>query len=178
METSKEKEQPITWGMVANTVSLSKLKLRSIALAFGLRPNSDYEPSNMLIMRVLVVDLLEKLTFLTPEERELIADETRGAQEIAASNAADAKIAQIAFVDGQYILWTGSTGFFNIKTCENIRHLPNKPIETISYNLNELYRRGVNQIRKRSGLDAKRQTADGNVEESADFRNSPADGVP
>jgi hypothetical protein len=125
-----------------------------------------------LLIRVLLADMLERIAFLTAEQRGLILNETNYAQKTALT-----EMAQLAFADGRYCLWTGSFGFLDLETGDTVQHLSIPPMETISYNLNELYRRGKHKIEKRSGLHAKRQTADGNVEKPAHIRDSASDSV-
>lgn len=176
METMEENSlnaESITWGMVAETVKLSKLQLRNIFRVIGMKPpapETAAEPEELLL--VLVGDMLLSLNYLTAEQRELILDHADDLWDYIAQN----KLSQIVFVDGKYCTWTGQTGFVDITSGDPVTELPVPPIETISYNLNELYRRKKLQIEKRSGLHAKQNVA-GNVEEPADVRNSSADSV-
>jgi hypothetical protein len=173
METS-EKVGPITWGMVTETVALSKLQLRNIVKAAAFQdPTPDSPVDANLLIRVLLADMLERLPFLTAEQRALILSETNYAQKTALT-----EMAQLAFADGRYCVWTGNFGFLDLDSGDTIQHLPIPPIETISYNLNALYIAGKHRIEKRGGLHAKRQTADRDVEKPEDFRDSPADGLP
>jgi hypothetical protein len=176
METMEENSlntRSITWGMVTEAVKLSKLQLRNIFRVIGMqlpKPETAPEPEELLL--VLIGDMLLSLNYLTSEQRELILDHADDLWEYIAQN----KLSQIVFVDGKYCTWTGQTGFVDITSGDPVDELPVPPIETISYNLNELYRRKKLQIEKRSGLHAKQNVA-GNVEESADVRDRPADGV-
>lgn len=159
--------------MVAETVKLSKLQLRNIFRTAGEQvpqPENAVSPETLLL--VLVGELVFNLNYLTAEQRQLIldyADDLWGHIE-------QEKLAQIVFVDGKYCTWTGQTGFVDITSGDPVDELTVPPVETISYNLNELYRRKKLQIEKRSGLHAKQNVA-GNVEESADVRDRPADSV-
>jgi hypothetical protein len=172
METSKE-ENPVTWSMVTAAIKLSKLQLRNIVRSAAFQePTPDSVVDDHLLIRVMLAEMLERLAFLTAEQRALILAETNYAQKTAITD-----MAQLAFADGRYCLWTGSFGFLDLESGDTIQQLPVPPMETISYNLNELYRRRKHQIEKRSGLHAKRQTTDGNVEEPADVRDRAADGV-
>jgi hypothetical protein len=172
MGTSSEKTA-VTWSIVTDVVKLSKLQLRNIVKTAGVadpQPTDPVDPN--LLMRVLLADMLERLVFLTPEQRALILTETIYSQKLAIT-----EMAQVAFADGRYCVWTGSNGFLDLESGDMIPNLPRPPMETISYNLNELYARGKQQIEKRSGLHAKRQTNGGNVEEPADVRGGAADSV-
>jgi hypothetical protein len=171
METSKE-EKPVTWRMVTETVKLSKLQLRNIVkLANQQLPNPDDEIQPELLMCVLTADMLMRLSFLSAEQRELILSESAYAR-----NAGISEFAQIVFADGQYCTWTENTGFLNLETGETVTQIPVPPMETISYNLTELYRRGRHQITKRYH-HGKRPDAQSDVEEPADVRERSADGV-
>ncbi|NBO19796.1 MAG: hypothetical protein EBV03_11370, partial [Proteobacteria bacterium] len=168
-----EEVKQITWSMVTQAVKLSKLQLRNVVKLAGYSDiTPEQEVPTALLVKILLADMLEQLAFLTAEQRMLVLDETLGAQNWAAT-----QTALIVFVDGRYCTWSNYTGFLVLDSGENIRELPHAPIETISYNLQELLRRGRRQIEKRSGLHAKQQNADGNVEKPADVRDCAADGV-
>ena len=159
--------------MVTQAVKLSKLQLRNIAKSAGFK---DLTPDSLvddrLLIQILLADMLERLVFLTAEQRALILIETDYAQKTALT-----EMAQLAFADGRYCVWTGSLGFLDLESGDTAQQLPVPPIETISYNLNALYIAGKHKIEKRGGLHAKRQANGGNVEESADVRDCAADGV-
>lgn len=168
------KESALTLGMVTEHLKLSKLQIRSILgpAASGIAP--DTEIANDILMRLLVAELLENIR-LTAEQRNLILDETIAAQ----TNAAEGELAQLCLVDGAYCVATGLRGFLDLTTGELLTgRLPVPPMETISYNLLELYRRGKQRILNRSGQNANgQQNPEGNVEEPADVRDRPADGI-
>lgn len=158
--------------MVTSYVKLSKLQMRNIFKARGAElPEPDDAMSPEMLMLTLLADMLERLDFLRPEQRTLILDSTKYAQIMGTHS-----FAQLAFVDG-YCAFTGNTGFLKLDSGETVATIPAPPMETISYNLAELYRRGKYQIEKRSGMHAKRQDSDRDVEEPADVRDSDADGV-
>lgn len=158
--------------MVTAYVKLSKLQLLNIFKSRGVDlPEPDAVISPELLMLTLLADLLERLVFLRPEQRTLILDITKYAQITGTQD-----FAQLAFVDG-YCAWTGNTGFLKLESGEAVARIPSPPMETISYNLAELYRRGKYQIEKRSGMHVKRQDADRAVEEPTDIRDSVADSV-
>ena len=159
--------------MLSGFIKLSKLQLLNIFRAGGQsNPAPEFELPPALLMRVILADYLERLPFLRAEQRELLLDATQEAQTRGLT-----EFSQIGFVDDNYCTWTGHTGFLVLESGENITALPNPPMETISYNLMELYRRGKYQIEKRSGLHAKRQNNDSDVDEPADIRDRAPDGV-
>ena len=158
--------------MVTETVKLSKLQLRNIVKLASLElpaPNDEIAPD--LLICVLTADMLMRLSFLSAEQRELILVESAPAQITGISN-----FAQLVFADGNYCTWTGNTGFLNLESGDTVTQIPVPPMETISYNLNELYRRGISQITKRY-KNGKQPDAQTNVEEPADVRERPADGI-
>jgi len=159
--------------MVTATVKLSKLQLKNIVKTGGYKyPDDGDTTTPELLARVLTADMLERLAFLAPEQKSLILDESAAAQAVAIT-----RLAQLAFVDGRYCTWTGHTGFLDIESVEMLTELPVPPIETISYNLHELFRRGKHQIEKRNGYHAKRSNDAGDVDQPADVRERAADGV-
>lgn len=112
-----------------------------------------------MALHLLLADLLERLAFLKPSQRQAIAD------------AYDAEIAAnmpqwetLAFADGNWVTWTGHTGWYDLTTGENPDMLPTPPVETIGYNLIVLYERAIAQIRKRAANVQKHPA--GSVDES------------
>ena len=160
--------------MVTATVKLSKLQLKNIVKTGGYKQPTDDDASITpeLLARVLTADMLERLAFLAPEQKTLILEESVNARMVGIDG-----MAQLAFVDGRYCTWTGHTGFLDIESGETITELPVPPIETISYNLHELFRRGKHQIEKRNGQHAKRSNDAGDVDQPADVRERAADSV-
>jgi hypothetical protein len=172
MEASVE-VRPITVNMVTGFVKLSKLQIHNIFKAAGYAaPTPEFEIPPELLMRMILADYLERLGFLRPEQRALVLDATSDAQKRGLT-----EFTQLGFVDDNYCTWTGHTGFLVLDSGENVDSLPAPPMETIAYNLLELYRRGRHQIEKRSGLHANQQNPDRAMEEPADVRDSAADGV-
>lgn len=144
--------------MVADLLALSKLQIRTLFTAVLGRPvPADTEPlKDDERLFLLVADLLEKLAFLKPEQRTLILTEMRAS---IPDTACKECLTQLAFADNQYCTWTGNTGWIDLETGEVAGTLPHPPMETIGYNLNELVRRAVLHIEKRSGLHVKKPNA-------------------
>ena len=159
--------------MVTETIKLSKLQLRNIVKTGGFPlPGDDDQVESALLTRILTADMLERLVFLRPEQRMLILDESQTAQSLACAN-----LAQLAFVDGRYCTWTFYTGFLDLESGDTITELPVPPMETISYNLQELIRRGKHQIEKRNGYHAKRQDDEVPLDQPTNIREHTADSV-
>lgn len=103
--------------------------------------------------------MLERVGGLQPEQRQLLLTE------VYASGLADLPgLQQLIIVDGTYCTWTGQNAFLVLDTGETIQTLPAPPLETIGYNLNELWRRGISLVEK-STAHGKKNTA-GSVEKS------------
>jgi len=174
METSVEKET-VTWDMVTQNLELSKLQIKGLLkLINEPQPEPDDDTPPHILVPLLVAELLEKIR-LTAEQRNLIIAETRLAQ----NDAAAGYLAQLCLVDGAYCVATGLAGFLDLGTGDIIAdQLPIPPMETISYNLQELYRRGKQKILNRSGLNAERHAnTEGNMDKPADVRDSASDVV-
>jgi hypothetical protein len=174
IEKTSAEEKQLTWGMVTQVVRLSKLQIKNILRTKGLEPSEpeqEIQPEELIL--ILAADMLEKLVFLQPEQRTLILDSISSCL----SRVLMGEFNQLVFVDGQYCLWTGNTGFLDINTGDTINELPAFPIESISYNLNELYRRGKLKIERRSGFHAKRQDTEGDVEEPENVCERSTDSV-
>lgn len=161
--------------MVTQVIKLSKLQIKNILRVYGVDappPESEIEPAHLALL--LAADMLERLLFLQPEQRTLILDSI---SEILPRVAANSEFYQLGFVDGRYCMWTDNQGFLDITTGDILQELPIFPLESISYNLNELYRRGKLKIERRSGMHAKRQNSDGDVEEPADVCERLTDSI-
>jgi hypothetical protein len=162
METSGEKKD-LTLGMVMPALNLSKLQTRAIFTGVLNKPQP--KPDAPLLKRdvffLLIGDMLERLVFLKAEQRILIL---QGLQSLFDDpNVCRECLKQLVFADGRYCTWTGQSGFTDLESGESAS-LAHPPMETIAYNLDELYRRGVLLIEKRAGFHAKKSPA-GSVDE-------------
>jgi hypothetical protein len=174
METSTE-EKKLTFGMVTRSLKLSKLQIRTLFLTV-LRepvPAEDAHLSDTLLMVLVFADMLDRVAFLLPEQRSVIVTEI---WDLFTSEVFNTQFNQIVFIDNQFTTWTGEKGFFDLQTAEWVDELPHPALETIGYNLNELYRREKLRIEKRSGFHVKKHNA-GSLEEPGDVRISLADDV-
>ncbi len=151
--------------MVAAVLDLSKLQIKNIFSVVLRRttpgPTEKLTPADVWIL--LLADLLQRIKFLTPEQQTLLL-----------SQITPIVTAYLVFADGAHCTWTGRSGWLNTGTGDN-DELQHPPLETIGYNLDELYRRGVLKIANRAGLNAKHNA--GSVDESGNIRNSAADAV-
>jgi hypothetical protein len=175
IENTSAKEKRLTFGMVTRALKLSKLQIRTLFLTV-LRepmPAEDDRLSDTLLTVLVFADLLDRVAFLLPEQRSVIVTEI---WDLFTSEAFNTQFNQIVFIDNQFTTWTGEKGFFDLQTAEWVDELPHPPLETIGYNLNELYRREKLRIEKRSGFHVKKHHA-GSVEEPGDVRISLTDDV-
>jgi hypothetical protein len=175
METSGEEKQ-LTFSMVTRALKLSKLQIRTLFLTV-LRepvPADDAPIKDTFIMVLVFADLLERVAFLLPEQRSAILTEIWVG--LFTSPQFDTQFNQIVFIDSQFCTWTGQEGFFDLSSGEWIDELPHPAMETIGYNLNELYRREKLRIEKRSGFHVKKYHA-GSVAEPGDIRLGSTDDV-
>jgi hypothetical protein len=173
METSSN-EELITWHMVTEVIKLSKLQIRNILATVNQQiPEPDDEPAPVLLMALLLAEMLENIN-LTAEQRALILTESAAAWQGAAAQ----QFTQICLVDGLYCVWSGGRGFLDLSSGEVVVEPLVPPLETISYNLLELYNRGKRKISQRNGHHAdRRQNSERDVEKPADVRDCPADSV-
>ena len=163
--------------MVMRVAVLSKLQIRAIfntILGVPLPGENDPLQVNDIFI-LLAADMLQRLGFLQAEQRTLIL--TQLAPIFPARAEADCAtcMTQLVFADNRYCTWTGQIGFTDLQTGEQVTSLPHPPMETIAYNLGELYRRGVLQIEKRAGLHVKHNA--NSVDEPGDVWQRASDVV-
>ena len=153
METSVDRKS-LTLDMVMAVLKLSKLQTRTVFTGVLAQPMPahDAELTKTAIFTLLVADMLENLGFLQPAQRSLILTEL-SARGMTDCPTCDPNL--LAFADGQYCTWTGHVGWTDLETGEQLPTIPNPFMETISYNLNELYRRGVLKAENRAGFHVK-----------------------
>lgn len=165
--------------MVMRVVTLSKLQLRNIftAILKAPTPGPDDAVAPDSLFYILLADVLGRLEFLQPEQRLLIVEGVWAQRHTPRQDDAPCCMAQIAFADGRYCTWTGHTGWVDLESGETLAMLPAAPLESIAYNLDELYRRGVLQIEKKAGFHAKKFDAR-SVDEPGDVCQRAPDDVP
>lgn len=128
---------------LAPILKLDKLQVKSV-----MRPyvySDDQALPRFVTLHLLLADLLERLAFLKPSQRQAILAQYD--QEI------DENLAQwqtLAFADGNWCTWTGQTGWLDLATGDTLEQLPAPPVETIGYNLVVLHDRAIAQIQKRA----------------------------
>jgi len=172
MSVSEKKEHPesgITLAMVTEVLELSKLQIRAVFSALWNTVPGWKEPIPIALeeheLRALILaDTLEKFSFLSGAQRMLILTAVYNTLIAKKDENAVCCFKQLIFADGRYCTWTGRTGFMDIVTGDEINELPELPIETLAYNLDSLYQRGVRKIENRAGRHAKKTDA-GSVDE-------------
>jgi hypothetical protein len=178
IKTSEEKKD-LTLDMVMRVVKLSKLQIRNLFTTTLRQPVPGGEdvvsPDNLFY--ILLADLLERLDFLKAEQRLLILEGVWAQKNANTAGEESCCLDHLAFADGQHCTWTGQTGWLDLESGETTALLACAPLESIAYNLNELYRRGVLQIEQRAGFHAKKFDA-GSLDEPGDVRERTPDAVP
>lgn len=102
--------------------------------------------------------LLSELPWLSPEAAQLIVREARddlaphGARlgrnhGLPAHYVAGTEAVTLAFAELKFVTWTDCTGWLSLETGQRLSNLPVTPLETIGYNLPELFRRNYNRCR-------------------------------
>jgi hypothetical protein len=136
--------------MVTTYTELSKAKQQiATRVVFGpidrlVKNARAHEPLNALeVLVFLFFGLLKKLQI--PDDAAVIIleewyDDTRSQPQ---------PFLQFVVADNQYCMWTNMTGQYDLKSGEIGGKIPNGVLETVGYNLNELYRRGTAEIRAR-----------------------------
>jgi len=139
METSGEKTIA-SLNILAAVLKLDKLQIRAIftGILGKPQPNPAEKLSSRDVFFLVAADALNRMGCLKPEQQHLILSELHTADIVTAP-----PLRQLIIVDGQYFTWTGHSRFVCLKTGENVSELPDVPVETIGYNLDELYRRGL-----------------------------------
>lgn len=150
METSENSELTVTLDSLAPILKLDKLQVRN-----ALQPYRSHEAwpgaadtaalPRYVVLHLLLADLLERLAFLKPSQRQAIT--TAYADDI---NDNMPQWETLAFADGNWCTWSGRTGWLDLTYGETVAALPAAPVETIGYNLVTLYTRALAQIRKRT----------------------------
>ncbi len=143
METSENQELTVTLASLAPILKLDKLQLRSAARVYNYADESAALP-RFVTLRLLLTDLLERLAFLKPSQRQAILE--RYDQDIDDNQD---QWETLAFADGNWVTWTGHYGWLDLTTGDVVTALPDAPVETIGYNLVTLHHRAIAQLRKR-----------------------------
>jgi len=142
--------------MVTGGLKLSKLQVKNIftTVLNKSMPVSDdiADPEDTFCL--LAADALEKVAFLSPEQRTLILLELRPVLTVPCR-----VTVPLVFADGRYCAWEGRTGYLDLETGDQIEEIPHLPLQMIGYNLPELYRRGVWMLENRNGFHVKKSTA-------------------
>lgn len=134
----------VTLASIAPILKLDKLQIRAIARRYNY--SSDDTPlPRYVTLHLLLADLLERLAFLKPSQRVAILDEYEMTLE-----ANEPQWETLAFADGNWVTWSGHTGWLDLETGDTVNTLPAAPVETIGYNLVTLYTRAMAQLRKRN----------------------------
>jgi len=138
METSGTQELTVTLASLTPILKLDKLQIKEHC---GYCRSVNDELAHVDIMLLLLADMLERVAFLTPSQRQAIVTRYK---------ISNTRWTTLAFADGNWCTWTNHKGWFDLTTGEDIAELPTAPMETIGYNMVVLFDRAVVQIRKRA----------------------------
>ena len=179
MENSEGlKEDRLTLQILARVLKLSKLSIANIfrTIVGQKQPTPEEELSVPVAVFLLLADRFERLPFLEPEQRAVLLSEIWSSL-FQADNFLRQQV-HVVFIDNSYCTWTGQTRFLDMKTGESVEKLPHPALETIGYNLNELYRRGLMhaQTSQKRAAHVNKQR-DRSMEEQGYVRVGPADDV-
>lgn len=152
----------MTLASLAPILKLDKLQVKAVLQSYSYTDDPSPLP-RYVALHLLLADLLERLAFLKPSQRQAI------------TAAYDAEIAAnmpqwqtLAFADGNWCTWTGQTGWLDLTTGETLEQLAAPPVETIGYNLVVLFERALAQIHKRAKHAKEHPT--GSPDEPGDVR--------
>lgn len=148
----------MTLASLTPILKLDKLQIKAITRLYD-NPADDASLPRYVVLHLLLADLLERLAFLKPSQRQSIVDMYD--QDIGENLP---QWETLAFADGNWVTWTGYTGWYDLTTGEDLNKLPAPPVETIGYNLIVLYERAIAQIRKRTSNASKHPA--GSVDQS------------
>ena len=162
--------------MITRVLKLSKLQIRNLFLTVigSPQPQENDAVAERVLLFLLTADLFEKLAFLKPEQKIAILGELW--RNLFMSAELFTQLNQLVFADSQYCTWTNRVGFLDLETGDTAAQLPHPPMESIGYNLSELYRRGRLLIENRSGLNVKKHNA-GSVDEQGNICLGSTDDV-
>jgi hypothetical protein len=162
METSDNQELSVTLASLAPILKLDKLQLKAHSRFYNYaneKASPEVDPlPRYVVLRLLLADLLERLVFLTPSQRQTILE--RYNQDIDDNQD---QWETLAFADGNWCTWTGHYGWLDLTTGDVVATLPAAPVETIGYNLVTLHHRAIAKIIKRNA-DGQEHSA-GSVDE-------------
>lgn len=160
METSGEKTG-ISLNILAAVLKLDKLQIRAIftGVLGKPQPNPAVALNELDLFFLFTANMLHRMVGLKTEQQHLILSELHAANIFSIPH-----LRQLIIIDGQYFTWTGRAGFLCLQTGEEVATLPDNPVETIGYNLDELYRRGI-ALAEKNVNHVKKNNA-GSVEES------------
>lgn len=116
---------------------LKHLKINALQVKAGFLALQQPVPDELdpqAALSFVILDLLERLHFLKPEQRTAIL------VSISEMVNANRPVAHIYFADSRYCAWSGKFMWLDLETGEEIPECPYEPIETIAYNLRGLER--------------------------------------
>lgn len=147
---------------VERALKLSPLQIKNLCRGILAEPPVEKEEtvSERTLFFLFLADMLNRIGGLSSDEQNLLLTEI-ATREPAAPLAPDA-LRQLVIADGAFATWTGNAGFLRLGTGDMIEATPVTPVETIGYNLDELWRRNmalIAAINKREAHNAENACA-------------------
>lgn len=165
---------------ITQILRLNKLQIKNIFAI--LNSTRLVEPASVQHRILILADVLERLAFLTPEQRTAILttmwQTVNNSEKCAAGddlpNVEEMRVLSLLravyFADGYFCTWLGHVGWLDLTTGETIEKLPAEPAETIAYNLdvlarqfNEKMNRLASRTQEMSNAGAEQQGSTGTV---------------
>lgn len=151
--------------MVIPVLKIGKVQIRNIFETQLAEPYPD--PDDLLSEKALFflffADLLLRVKYIPVPQQQMVLNALNRANIWPPEKKDRLQHCPFVVADGRYCTWGGHTGFLDLETGDSVKQLPDPPLETIGYNLIELYRRGVLQAEE--WKNAKKHST-GSVDES------------
>lgn len=115
----------------------------------GSPTKEDLELHAAACLGIWLARLLRQLKWLDSDQRYYLLEEMRPAITVAGEQLSRETVAddpkrsqyQVIFMGARYVTWTGTGSMLDLRKGEYIGHLPYPEIESLAYNLTELFRR-------------------------------------
>ena len=134
----------LTTEEITHSIGIPPLQLRAIfrRLGYAAMPSAEASLSTNECFCFWLALLIDRLRFLTADQRSLLADEMIPAfktigDEILADTV---KSPMVVIADSRYAVWHGRTGWLDLITGDTVQY-SQAPLESLAYNLKVLFRR-------------------------------------
>ena len=132
-------------GVVTKGIELSPLQMRAAFrhIGYSTPPTPETWLSADTCMRFWAAMLIDKLKFLAPEQRAILAEEVvTGIAGLGDTiQAGDSITPMVVIADGRYATWHNRTGWLDLMTGNTVQAPRVRPLETTAFNLAEMFHR-------------------------------------